>query len=103
MVISQTPIRISLSGGGSDFIDYYSVNEGFVVSTAIDKYVFVIVKERFDDLIYVNYTKKEIIHSIDEIQHELFPTQLFQEYVYTHYNLKEGGKFYNDFRITTLG
>ncbi len=71
MVISQTPLRISLCGGGTDFKEYYIQNRGFVVSTAIDKYIFVIVKERFDDLIYVNYTKKEIVNSVDEIQHEL--------------------------------
>lgn len=71
MVISQTPLRISLCGGGTDFKSFYEKHEGFVVSTAIDKYIFVIVKERFDDLIYVNYTKKEIINSVDEIQHEL--------------------------------
>ena len=71
MIISQTPLRISLSGGGTDFKEYYKDHNGFVVSTAIDKYVFVIIKERFDDLIYVNYTKKEIVSSIDEIQHEL--------------------------------
>lgn len=42
-----------------------------MVSTAIDKYVFVVVKERFDDLIYVSYTKKEIVENINEIQHDL--------------------------------
>jgi D-glycero-alpha-D-manno-heptose-7-phosphate kinase len=71
MIISQTPLRISLSGGGTDFKDYYQDHNGFVVSTAIDKYIFVIIKERFDDLIYVNYTKKEIVKSVDEINHEL--------------------------------
>ena len=69
MVISQTPLRISLCGGGTDFKDYYERNEGFVVSTAIDKYVFVIVKERFDNHIYVDYTKKEIVDNINKIQH----------------------------------
>ncbi|QQS34659.1 MAG: GHMP kinase [Ignavibacteriales bacterium] len=71
MIISQTPLRISLCGGGTDFKEYYQLKEGFVVSSAIDKYIFVIIKERFDDLIYVNYTKKEIVSSVDEIQHEL--------------------------------
>lgn len=71
MVISQTPLRISICGGGTDLRDYYSNFGGFVVSSAIDKYVFVIVKERFDDLIYVNYTKKEIVNSFDELEHEL--------------------------------
>lgn len=71
MIISQTPLRISICGGGTDIKDYYKNNEGFVLSTAIDKYVYVIVKERFDDLIYVNYTKKEIVHSYEEVQHDL--------------------------------
>ena len=71
MIISQTPLRISLAGGGTDFKDYYKVDNGFVVSTAIDKYVFVIIKERFDDLIYVNYTKKEIVTEVESIQHEI--------------------------------
>lgn len=71
MIISQTPLRISISGGGTDFKEYYQKEEGFVLSTAIDKYVFVIVKERFDNLIYVNYMKKEITDSFDKVEHEL--------------------------------
>ncbi len=71
MIISQTPLRISLSGGGTDLVNYYNPNEGFVVSTAIDKYIYVIVKERFDDLIYVDYSSKEIVESISEIKHDL--------------------------------
>ncbi|HSP89147.1 MAG TPA: hypothetical protein VLN45_13505 [Ignavibacteriaceae bacterium] len=71
MIISQTPLRISLCGGGTDFKDYYSICGGAVVSTAIDKYVYVIVKERFDEKIYIDYAKKEIVDSIDEIKHYL--------------------------------
>src|SRR5438876_12043257 len=71
MIISQTPLRISLAGGGTDLPGYYKVCEGFVVSTAIDKYLYVIIKERFDELIYVDYSKKEIVNSVDEIQHDL--------------------------------
>ncbi len=71
MIISETPLRISLAGGGTDLPRYYLENEGAVVSTAIDKYLYVIVKERFDDLIYVDYSKKEIVNDIDEIQHDL--------------------------------
>lgn len=71
MIISQTPLRISLSGGGTDLSNYYIPNEGFVVSTAIDKYIYVIVKERFDDHIYVDYSSKEIVDSISEIKHDL--------------------------------
>ena len=71
MIITQTPLRISLAGGGTDFADFYEKNGGCVVSTAIDKYVYCIAKERFDDKIYVNWTKKEIVESVDQIEHEL--------------------------------
>jgi D-glycero-alpha-D-manno-heptose-7-phosphate kinase len=71
MIISQTPLRISLFGGGTDFFDYYSKHEGIVISTTIDKYVFVIINERFDDNIVVNYTQKERVTSVSEIKHEL--------------------------------
>src|SRR5579859_3148675 len=71
MIITRTPLRISLAGGGTDFPDFYRAEEGAVLSTAIDKFVYVIVKERFDDQIYVGYSKKEICRHIDEIQHDL--------------------------------
>lgn len=71
MIITQTPLRVSLAGGGTDFPDFFKPHGGCVVSTAIDKYVYCIVKERFDDKIYVNWTKKEIVESVDQIEHEL--------------------------------
>ncbi|MCZ6635044.1 MAG: GHMP kinase [bacterium] len=71
MIITQTPLRISLAGGGTDFAGFYEQEGGCVVSTAIDKYIFVIVKERFDDKIYVNYSQKEIVDQIDDLKHEL--------------------------------
>lgn len=71
MIISQTPLRISLAGGGTDLASFYRQEEGWVISSAIDKYVFVIVKERFDDKIYINYSRKEIVDSVDQIEHDL--------------------------------
>ncbi len=71
MIITQTPLRISFAGGGTDFKDFYSQDYGSVVSTAIDKYVYVIVKERFDHYIRVGYTRTEMVESIDDLQHEL--------------------------------
>jgi D-glycero-alpha-D-manno-heptose-7-phosphate kinase len=71
MVISRTPLRISFAGGGTDIRSFYEQSAGAVVSTAIDKYVYVIIKERFDRKIYINYSKKEIVDSVDEIQHDL--------------------------------
>ncbi|RKY62863.1 MAG: GHMP kinase [Candidatus Latescibacterota bacterium] len=71
MIITQTPLRISLAGGGTDLEAFYRYEDGMVLNMAIDKYVYVIVKERFDDKIYINYSRKEIVDSVDQIQHEL--------------------------------
>ncbi len=71
MIITQTPLRISFLGGGTDFREYFLQEEGSVVCSAVDRYIFVIIKERFDDKIRVGYTKTELVDSIDEIQHEL--------------------------------
>jgi D-glycero-alpha-D-manno-heptose-7-phosphate kinase len=71
VIITQTPLRVSLAGGGTDLPAYYRIEDGGSLSFAIDKYVFVIVSERFDNRIYVNYTKKEIVDSVDQIQHDL--------------------------------
>jgi len=71
MIIVQTPLRVSFLGGGTDFEEFYMNHGGAVLSTAIDKYVFVIVKERFDDMIYANYSKKEIVDNFDKLEHEL--------------------------------
>jgi len=71
LIITQTPLRISFAGGGTDFEGFYETGYGSVVSTAIDKYIYVIVKERFDDLICVGYTRTELVQSVDEIKHEL--------------------------------
>ena len=75
MIITQTPLRLSFLGGGTDFPEYYTapgnLRGGSVVGVAIDKYIYVIVKERFDHMIYINYSQKEIVDSVDQIQHEL--------------------------------
>ncbi len=71
MLITQTPLRISIAGGGTDLAAYYRKKGGAVLSTAIDKYVYVILNKRFDDKIYISYSQKEIVDSVDDIQHEL--------------------------------
>ena len=71
MIITQTPLRIGLLGGGTDLPDYYREHGGRVLNCAIDKYIYVIVKQRFDDDIYVNYSKKEIVSRIEDLEHEL--------------------------------
>ena len=71
MIIVQTPLRISFFGGGTDFPSFFMQEGGCVLSSAIDKYIFVSVKERFDEKLRVGYTQTEMVDSIDEIQHEL--------------------------------
>lgn len=76
MIITQTPLRISLFGGGTDFPDYFMEHGGAVLSTAIDKYIFVIIKKRFDDKIRIGYSKTELVDFIDEIEHDLIRESL---------------------------
>lgn len=71
MIITSTPLRISLLGGNTDFREYYLNYGGLVLTTTIDKYIYCIVKERFDDLIYINYSEKEIVENVDDIKHDL--------------------------------
>ncbi len=71
MIITQTPLRISFFGGGTDFKDFYCQEEGAVLSSAIDKSIFVIVKRRYDRLIRVGYTRTELVERVDDLQHEL--------------------------------
>lgn len=72
MIIVQTPLRVSLFGGGTDFPTYFREEGGCVLSTAIDKYIFITVKKRFDDLFRVGYTRTEMVERVEDIQHELF-------------------------------
>ena len=71
MIVVQTPLRLSFLGGGTDYDEFSTQHGGAVLSTAISKGVYVIVKERFDDMIYVNYSQKEIVDKVDKLQHDL--------------------------------
>jgi D-glycero-alpha-D-manno-heptose-7-phosphate kinase len=71
MIITQTPLRISFAGGGTDFKDYYVRDGGCVLSSAIDKYIYVIIKERFDERIRIGYSRTEMVDDVKEIEHEL--------------------------------
>jgi len=71
MIISRTPMRISFAGGGSDLQVYYKDNCGSVISTAIDKYIYITVNKKFDDLIRVSYSKTEMVEAVDDIEHNI--------------------------------
>lgn len=76
MIIVQTPLRVSFFGGGTDFPSFYCAEGGCVLSSTIDKYIFVTVKRRFDQLLRVGYTRTEMAESVDQIQHELIRESL---------------------------
>jgi D-glycero-alpha-D-manno-heptose-7-phosphate kinase len=71
VIISRTPFRVSLAGGGSDLAAYYHRGQGRVVTMAINKYMYVTVNRRFDESIRVSYTRTEIVDRLDDLQHGL--------------------------------
>jgi len=77
MIITRTPLRISFAGGGSDLPAFYKQEQGAVVSTAIDKYIYINVNPKFDHKIRASYSVTEIVDSLDEVQHELIREALY--------------------------
>ncbi len=71
MIISRTPLRISFAGGGSDLPAFYLNEPGAVVSTAINKYIYINVNRKFDHQLRASYSVTEIVDHIDELKHEL--------------------------------
>jgi len=71
MLVTRTPLRIPLGGGGTDLPAYYEQHGGFLVSAAINKYVYILVNERFEDSIRVSYSKTEIANNISDIEHPI--------------------------------
>lgn len=76
MIIVQTPLRISLFGGGTDFPSFFKEEGGCVLSSAIDKYIFVTIKDRFDNKLRVGYTQTEMVDEVNQIHHELIRESL---------------------------
>ena len=72
MIISRSPVRITLGGGGTDLPSYYSKYGGELIAAAIDKYTLVTAHTRFDDDIKLNYSRTEQVQNVDEIKHNIF-------------------------------
>ncbi len=72
MIITRTPLRIPLGGGGTDLPSYYSKYGGFIFSGAIDKYVFLYLNRPIvDDLVRVKYSVSETVKSVNDVKHDL--------------------------------
>ena len=76
MIISQSPVRITLGGGGTDLQSYYSKYGGALIAAAINKYTLVTAHTRFDDDIKLNYSKTEQLQDVNDIQHNIFRESL---------------------------
>lgn len=74
IIISKTPLRMSFNGGGTDFEDYYSKKSGQILSTTINKNIYVTVKEHgelFNENIRLNYSETEVVSKLDDIQNDI--------------------------------
>lgn len=73
MIISRTPFRVSFAGGGSDLPSFYRKSTGAVLSTSIDKYMYIAIHPYFEkNKIQLKYSKTEQVDSIDDIKHPIF-------------------------------
>src|SRR5512133_2297331 len=71
MIITRSPLRITLGGGGTDLPSYYRDHGGFLIAAAIDRYVYVTVMRPFSEGIYLKYSRLEHVARIDEVQHPI--------------------------------
>jgi D-glycero-alpha-D-manno-heptose-7-phosphate kinase len=71
MIITRSPLRISLGGGGTDLPSYYRKHTGFLVAAAIDKYVCITLHQTFVPELIIKYSKLERVASVDEVQHPI--------------------------------
>ena len=72
MIITRTPFRVTLGGGGTDLPSYYSRYGGFIFSFALDKYMFIYINRPVvDDLIRIKYSQSETVSRLKEVQHDI--------------------------------
>ncbi len=76
MIISKTPLRLSFVGGGSDLPSFYRDGVGAVLSTSINKFVYVTINKRFEPGIRLSYSKTEEVLSVAEIEHRIVKATL---------------------------
>jgi D-glycero-alpha-D-manno-heptose-7-phosphate kinase len=78
MIITRSPLRISLGGGGTDLPSYYRKHTGFLIAAAIDKYVCITLHQTFVPELIIKYSRMERVRSLDEVQHPIIREALRQ-------------------------
>jgi D-glycero-alpha-D-manno-heptose-7-phosphate kinase len=71
MIITRSPLRVSLGGGGTDLPSYYREHGGFLVAAAIDKYVYITLHQTFVQELIIKYSRLERVATVDEIEHPI--------------------------------
>jgi D-glycero-alpha-D-manno-heptose-7-phosphate kinase len=71
MIITRSPLRISLGGGGTDLPSYYRDHSGFVIAAAINKYVYITLHQTFVEELIIKYSQMERVKAVDEVQHPI--------------------------------
>ena len=71
MIITRSPLRISLGGGGTDLPSYYRQHEGFLIAATIDKYVYITLHQTFEKELIIKYSKLERVSSLEEVHHPI--------------------------------
>ena len=71
MIIARSPLRISLGGGGTDLPSYYRTYGGFLISAAIDKYVYVTIMRPFTEGVFLKYSRLEHVDQVHEVKHPI--------------------------------
>ena len=76
MIITRSPLRISLGGGGTDLPSYYERHEGFLIAAAIDKYIYLTLHQTFVPELIIKYSRMERVRSMEEVQHPIIQQAL---------------------------
>jgi D-glycero-alpha-D-manno-heptose-7-phosphate kinase len=71
LIITRSPLRITLGGGGTDLPSYYREFGGFLISAALDKYVYITLHEPFTDDVIVKYSRLELVKRAADVQHPI--------------------------------
>ena len=87
MIFSRAPLRISVGGGGTDLPSYYLKRNGFVVSAAINKYIYISIGQTFNKKFLLKYSKFEEVNDIKKIKHPLFRETLKELKIRTPVNI----------------